>query len=559
MAAVGGQRRLRLIGTCVVLALLAACGVAEPRADSRSQRDPETRTSEPTVEAGRSGARTGGGLVAAAVSDAVSFHPYKVTDAQSRAYQGLVYAGSLLTPNPFEPNQQRPEMAESWSLADDRVTYTFRLRPDLRWSDGYPITSADYKWTFEQARNPDNGFPYLANLKTIVSYEAPDPLTLVVTLEEPLVVGLENVDAIVPLPKHVWERYDWNDPQRNPEILAPTVVSGPFKLKEWQRDSHAIFVANDLYFKGRPNLDSYTIQIVPNAQIAFQKLRAGEVDRAAFEPEYYEQAKRLDHVTVYEWWPARARWSFLGFNLRRAPLQDVNVRRALAYAIDRDLIIERIQLGLARPTYSAFPPTCWCYNPDVPRYDYYPARAKQLLAQAGWTPGPDGILTKDGQRLKLRILYGPNTSKVRERIGAVAQEEFRKVGVEAELQGLEWAAFLDATSSPPFDWDLVVLGWNSTIDPHWSYQIWSESTIPKLNMGGYVNKRVEELFALGSREFDPEQRKKIYQEIQRIIAEDEPYIFLTVDKAFGGVSNRIGGIEVAPVGIDYNIEKWYVK
>jgi len=298
---------------------------------------------------------------------------------------------------------------------------------------------------------------------------------------------------------------------------------------------------------------------VPNQQIAFQKLRAGEVDRASFEPEYYEQAKRLDNVTVYEWWPASAQWSFLGFNLRRPALQDVKVRRALAHAIDRAPIIERIQFNLAQPTYSAFPPTCWCYNPDVPHYDYDPALARQLLAEAGWTPGPDGVLVKDGQRLKLRILYGPNSSKVRERIGTVAQEEFRKIGAEVELQGLEWAAFLDAASSPPFDWDLVVLGWNSTVDPHWSYQIWSESTIPKLNMGAYVNKRVEELYAQGVHEFDLEKRKQIYQEIQQIISDDEPYIFLTVNEAYVGINNRIGGIEVSPLGIDYNIEKWYVK
>jgi peptide/nickel transport system substrate-binding protein len=539
----------------VCLALMAV-GCGGPQVDSSGTR--QSNSEEAASSAGGEG-RVGGSMTVASTVDAVSFHPFKTTDSASSAFRGLIHAEGLLRRDPRNIDRYEPVLAEEWSLSADQVTYTFRLRPDIRWSDGHPITASDFKWTFEQARVPENAFPYVSNFEPIASYEAADPRTLVVTLKEPLAVGLETADAVLPLPRHIWERLDWNDPNRNPEIMAPTVGSGPFKLKEWQRDSHATFVANELFFKGRPKLDTLTVQIVPSAQIAFQKLRAGEVDRAEFQPEDYEQAKRTDSITVYEWWPAAASWSYLGFNLRKPYLQDVNVRRALAHAMDRQLIIDRIQYGLARPTYSAFTPACWCYNPDVPKYDYDPTRARELLAEAGWRPGADGVLTKDGQRLRLRILYGPNTNKVRERIATVAQEEFRKVGVDVEVQGLEWAAFLQAIKSPPFDWDMTVLGWSSTIDPHWMYQVWSEQTIPALNSGAYVNKQVEELFRQGAREFDPDRRKRIYQQIQKTISDEEPYIFLTMNKAYTGISNRIGGIEVSPLGIGYNIEQWYVK
>jgi peptide/nickel transport system substrate-binding protein len=539
----------------VLLALsFLACGTAQTNV---------ARDNPPAPAAGgaaaRAEARQGGSMTLAATVDAVSFHPYKTTDTASSAYQRLVYAGGLLQRNPQNIDTFDGALAESWTLSEDKLTYTFHLRPDIRWSDGHPITAEDFRWTFEQARVPENAYPYVSNFEPIVAYEAPDPRTLTVTLKEPLAVGLENADAIVPLPKHIWERLDWNDPGRNPEIMAPTVGSGPFKLKEWQRDSHATFVANELYVKGRPKLDAYTIQIVGTATVAYEKMRAGEVDQASFPPEYYEQAKRLDNVTVYDWWPAATNWSYLGFNLRKPYLQDVNVRRALAHTIDRQLIIDKIQYGLAQPTYSTFTPTCWCYNPDVPRYEFNFARARELMAQAGWLPGGDGMLAKDGQRLRLRMLYGPNSSKVRERIATVAQEEFRKLGVEVEVQGLEWAAFLQAVKNPPFDWDMTVLGWASTVDPHWMYQVWTEQSIPALNTVGYVNKRVEDLFRMGAREFDRERRKQAYQEIQKIIAEDEPYIFLTMAKDYVGVNNRIGGIEVSPLGIGYNIEQWYVK
>ncbi len=544
----GGALALALV-TCVVV----ACTAAQPNPDP-----PHARPANPVAHPVRTPQR-GGSITIASTVDAVNFHPFKVTDSASRRYQQYVYAGGLVTNDPRNPRQQIPDLAERWSLGDDRVTYTFRLRPDIRWSDGHPITSADFKWTFEQAREPANGFPYVTNFEPIVSYEAPDARTLVVTLKEPLAVGLESADAVRPLPKHIWERLDWNDSSRNPEIMAPTVASGPFKVKEWQRDSHAVFVANDLYFRGRPNIDSLTIQIVGTNQIAFEMLRAGEVDFAGLQPEHYEQAKRMEHVSVYEWWPPDASWSYLGFNLRRPQLQDPRVRRALAHAIDRQPIIERILYNLAQPTYSAFTPACWCYNPDVAKYDYNPERARALLAEAGWLPAADGVLAKDGQRLRIRLLFGPNSSKVRERVGTLAHEEFRKLGVEVELQGLEWAAFLQAIKSPPFDWDMTVLGWSSSVEPHWAHVIWSEKTIPALNAGAYVNKRVEDLFDQGAREFDPGRRTLIYQEIQRIISEDAPYVFLTMDKAWGAVNNRIGGIEVTPLGITHNIEQWYVK
>ena len=554
MVAARLARFARPTALAVAALLVAACTSAQPESAARSSRAPDSGAAS-----AESQPRRGGTITIALSTDGVSFHPYKTTDTASRAYLQLISSAGLLTTDPRDPKQYVPELAESWTLGDDRVTYTFRLRPDIRWSDGHPITSADFKWTFEQARNPENGYPYASNFEPIASYEAPDPHTLVVTLKEPLAIGLENADAVHPLPKHIWERLDWNDPNKNPEIMAPTVASGPFKLKEWQRDSHATFTANDLYFKGRPNLDGITVQIVGTSQVAYEKLRTGEVDRGEIPPEHYEQAKRLDNVTIYEWSPAAATWNFLGFNMRKPHFQDVRVRRALAHAIDRQPIIERIQYGLAQPTYSAFTPACWCYNPDVAKYDYSPERARELLAEAGWLPGADGVVVKDGQRLRLRMLFGPNTNKVRERIATVAHEEFRKIGVDVEIQGLEWAAFLQAIKSPPFDWDMTVLGWSGTVDPHWSYQVWTEKTIPQLNAGAYVNKRVEELFEQGAREFDADRRKAIYHEIQRIISDDAPYVFLTMNKSYAGVSKRVGGVEPTPLGINHNIEQWYIK
>ena len=504
------------------------------------------------------GEKPGGTMTLAQTSDGVSLHPFLVTDTASRAYLSMIYGGSLTTIDP-KTLDTIPEAAKSWSVSDDKLTYTFVLRDDLLWSDGKPITSADYKWTFDQAIKPENKYPYISNLKPIVSYEAPDPKTIVVKLDEPIVVGIETADAVTPLPKHIWETLDWADPSKNPQIMMPTVGSGPYLLKEWQKDTRAVFAANDKYYDGRPNIDTVTYRIVPSTEIAYQMLKAGEIDVSSFSPDSYEEAKKLPNVTVYEWWPAAASWMYLGFNQRRDALKDPEVRRALAHAIDRDAIAEHVMNKLARPIYSGFTPTSWVYNPDVPRYDFNVETAKSMLDQAGWKVGPGGIRQKDGKPLKLRVIYGPNTSKTAERVVTVAQQAWSDVGVEVEVQGMEWGTYLSQLRSEPFDWDINFGVWSATIEPHWMNQIWREDSIPSLNAGAYVNKRVEELFNLGVREFDREKRKAYYQEIQTILSTDAPYVFLTFNMSYTGVSNRIGGIEPTPLGIGYNRDRWFIK
>jgi peptide/nickel transport system substrate-binding protein len=533
------------------LALVVACAVlvAGCSGGPQNERSP-----------GPGQSSSGGGIVVASTAEAVSLHPYKTSDTASTGYQGLVYAGSLLERNPEQIDEFRPSMAESWTVSDDHVTYTFKLRPYLVWRDGQPLTADDFKWTFDQASKPENAYPYITNFEEIESYEAPDPRTIQVRLKEPLAVGLEMSDGVTPLPRHIWEKLDWNNPETNPQIMNPTVGSGPFLLKEWARDDHATFVANEHYYKGQPKLASYTVRIAGDPRVAFQWLRTGEVDESSFSPDDYAEAKRLDNVSVYEWWPATGNWSYIGFNLRQPMLQDKQVRQALAYAIDRKTIIERVMYGLAEPTFSAYGPNCWCYNPDVPHRDYDPAKAKQLLDDAGWRPGADGVRVKDGQRLHLRLVYGPQSSKVRTALASITQDSFKQVGVEVEITGLEWGAYLQSIRTPPFNnWDVNVGGWQATIDPHWMYQIWSEDNIPDLNQGAYKNPELEKLFQQGSREFDQAARKRTYGEIQSILTEDQPYIFLYVDKSFAGLNKRIGGIKPSALGLDWNLEEWYTR
>ncbi|MCB9155927.1 MAG: hypothetical protein H6645_02280 [Caldilineaceae bacterium] len=589
------------VGLMALAAVLYACGSASnsPTTNSNSAAPAATNTSAPAADAAtatpdasqdtvkqvveQSGAaqatqmqgisvtsdedvvspRThlGGEYHDVATADAVSFHPYLTTDTTSGSYQGMVWAGGLLR---LDENtlEYKPNMAESYEISDDGLTFTFHLRHDMLWSDGEPITAQDFKWTYDQVKNPDNGFPYLSQLDFITAYEAPDDYTLQITIDQVYAPALGQMSGLItPLPKHIWEKLDWQDPEKNPEINSPTVVSGPYKLIEWKRDQYATFEANDKYwYHGAPNISKYTIEIVPDQDVAYQKMKSGESDTGDITPEKLDEARKLPNINVYEWWPAAARWSYIGLNMREGfATSDINVRHGLSYAIDKNLLTDQVMLGQAKRLCSIYPETSWVYNPDVPCFDYDVQKATDAFAQAGYTLKDGQMVDKDGKQLELKLIYGPNTSKVRELMAVTVQDYLSKIGVKVDIQALEWSSFLDALHAAQPDWDMYIGGWSATIEPHIMYTIWSEENIPDLNSVAYINKDVEKLFEEGGATYDTAVRKEKYGEVQKIIAEDQPYIFLFYQKAWSGQNKRIQGIEPTALGIGWNSEDWYIE
>ncbi len=502
----------------------------------------------------------GGEYRSTSISDLVNFHPYLTTDTASSSAQANVYDGSLLR---YDENTLDliPNMAESYSISEDGLTYTYVLREGIEWSDGTPLTAYDFEWTWNQVTKPENEYPYLSNFADITSYKALDERTIEIQVREPYCPALTlTSSAITPLPQHIWEELDWKDPESNPEINKPTVTSGPYQLEEWVRDAYSVYEANENYwYHGAPNITRLVDEIVPDPDISYQKLKSGEADTGTILPENLEEARQLPNVTVYEWWPARASWSYIGLNLRRegAPTQDINVRHGIAYAIDKDLITEEIMEGQAKRQCSAFPDTSWAYNPDVPCYDYDPDQAIAEFEKSGYTFDGTTMLTPEGEPLTLKLIYGPNTNKVRELIALQTQNDLAQIGIEVEIQAMEWASYLDATKQAD-DWDMFILGWSSTVEPQFMYQIWAEENIPDLNAVGYINPEVEALFDEAGRNCALEDRQAAFGEIQRILAEDMPYVFLYYSKTWSGQSNRVAGIDPKPVGIAWNSLEWYI-
>ncbi|MDR2443533.1 MAG: ABC transporter substrate-binding protein, partial [Deltaproteobacteria bacterium] len=251
-------------------------------------------------------------------------------------------------------------------------------------------------------------------------------------------------------------------------------------------------------------------------------------------------------------------YTYLAFNLKDPRFSDVRVRKAIALAIDKQEIIDGVLLGFGTPANGPFKTDMWAYNPAVKPYPYDPQQAKKLLNEAGWTDSDgDNYVDKNGQKFVLTILTNQG-NRVREQTGIIIQARLKDVGIEVKLLTIEWAALLkDFIDKRNFE--ALIMGWTIPLDPD-LFDVWNSTKINpgELNFISYNNAEVDELIDRGRFTIDREIQKQSYFRIQEIFYEDVPYVFLFVPESLVAISNRIIGPEVAPAGLGYNLNKWYV-
>lgn len=323
-------------------------------------------------------------------------------------------------------------MATSWEISDDGLTYTFHLHPDVKWHDGTPLTAADVQFTFAKIRDPQLASRFTLSFRAVKAGQTPNPSTVVVTLKEPDPVFFPHLWVGI-IPKHIWEKEDF---ATSPYNVNP-IGSGPWKLKEWVRGGHMLFEANPGYFKGRPYLDRMIVKVIPDATVAFAALEEGDVHYFPFAgviggPPYQlvNRLKRNANLEVKAYEVDATQRLF--FRNDKPPFDDLRVRQAVAHAIDKRFIVEKLLHGYGQITQSEVSAVLqWAHNPHVPQYAYDVAKANQLLDEAGYPRGPDGI------RFRTRIYGNPG---VRAILSEILKEQFKAVGIAAEVVIQEWTA-----------------------------------------------------------------------------------------------------------------------
>jgi peptide/nickel transport system substrate-binding protein len=497
----------------------------------------------------------GGQLILSENQEAKSFHPFLVTDVYSSNYRALHFASLMQRDSKAE---LKGVLASDWKISDDQLTITINLKKDLKWSDGNPITADDVQFTFDRFIKKENDYPFLSTWAQVASLKAASPTQVVVKMKEVFAPILDNFtgrDGTV-LPKHIWEKLNWKD---NPEMQKPTVGSGPFLLEEWKRDDHATFKANPTYTLGKPHLDRLIWKVYPNSTAQFAAQRNGEVDLGAITADNYPDAKNQPNLKLTVYQTVGGSITYVGFNNTKPELQDVKVRRAMTYALDRKTVIDKVNNGLSVPLESWIGPKSPFYDKNVEKdaYNYDPAKAKALLDEAGWKVGADGIREKDGKKLKLRYL-GSTGSKIIQDVFTYYQQYWKAVGIDVVPDFQEFQSLLARLNTPNRDYDLWTLGWNAGYDPDGSMSHFAKDTSFS-KRSKYDNPRVQALIKQGTQTFDFNKRKQAYDEIQEILHKDQPYLFGWVAKSVVANSSKVGGLDVGLLGWYQNQQDWYSK
>jgi len=491
-------------------------------------------------------------LVEGSIGDASNLIPLLATDNASHSISGLIFNGLVKYDRDLNIVG---DLAESWDISKDGLVITFRLRKGVRWHDGQPFTAEDVLFTYRLTIDPKTPTAYAGDFLKVKKAEVLDSHTFRVTYDKPFAPALMSWGSSV-MPKHLMEG---TDVTKSPLARHP-IGTGPYRFKEWKTGQKIALVYNPDYFEGRPFIDGRVMRIIPDMATMFLELRARGIDQMGLTPlQYTRQTENRyfrSHFRKYRY--LSFSYTYLGFNLQNPMFADRRVRQALAYAVNKEELIDGILLGLGREATGPFKPGTWQYNADVKRYPYDPNKARELLAEAGWrdTDG-DGILDRKGQRFEFELLVNQG-NEVRAKTAEIVQRRLAETGISVKIRIIEWAAFIKEFINKR-RFDAVILGWTIPMDPD-LYDVWhSSKTGPsELNFVTYKSEEVDALLEKGRGTFDRAERKRCYDRIQEILAEDQPYIFLYVPDALPIFNARVRGIDPAPIGIGHNVIRWYV-
>ncbi|MFM8831131.1 MAG: peptide-binding protein, partial [Spartobacteria bacterium] len=399
----------------------------------------------------------------------------------------------------------------------------FHLRKNVRWHDGAPFTSKDAAFTYRAIMDDATASPRKPDFDLILKVEAPDEHTFRVTYRKPYSPALESW-MISLLPSHLLE----GKPQSwwTQNFNRTPIGTGAFRFAEWKTNEFIRLERNPDYFDAPgPWLEGIVYRFMPDQLTLRLAFETRQVDFWGAEPwtvNAFVDDQRFDVFTS-----PTSSYTYIGWNLKRPLFQDPLVRRALAHAVDVPSMVRFILYGHGLQSTGLFTPQMWFFNPSIHPFAYDPEKARALLAEAGWSPGPDGILQKNGERFSFTLITN-NGNEVRRDIATLTQDGLKQLGIEVKVELYEWAVFLKNHINKG-DFDAMVLGW-SLGNGYDQFQIWhsSQANPEQLNVVGYKSAKADRLLDEIRQEYNREKIIRMAGDLQRTIYEDQPYLFLYV-------------------------------
>ncbi len=496
----------------------------------------------------------GGSLVNAMAGEPSNLIAMIAGDSASSAIAGNIF-NSLVK---YDENlDYAPDLAESWIISNNQKTITFKLKKDLKWADGAPLTSEDVLFTWKLITDPNTRTPYGSDYQLVINASTPDALTFRITYATSYAPALDTWTALHILPKHILKDEDIN---KTFFSRKPT-GSSFYRLEEWISGQQLVLKTNKNSTLGTPLINKLISRIIPDTSSQFLELTADNIDLMNINPIQYQRVfparKDLQQkIALYK--ELGNGYTYLGFNLKKEPFSDIRVRQALNYAIDKDEVIKGVLLGLGEPISSPYKPGTRWNNPKLSPYPYKPEKALKLLSDAGYIKNSNGLLEKNGKPLKFEIIT--NQNKQREMTAVLIQRRLQEIGIEVSIRVIEWASFVNRFIKTG-DFDVVVLGWGLSLDPD-QFNIWhsSQQGPGQFNFLGYENKEVDKLLELGRKELNPLKREKIYHKFSKYLLEDSPIVYLYAGYGLSAVHKRVKGIKkpAPPAGIYHNNYDWFI-
>ncbi len=496
-----------------------------------------------------------------------------------------------------------PALAESWTVSEDGKIYDFTLRPGLKWSDGEPLTADDVVFSYRDVTF-NNAIPAssrdtfrIGPQGLLPTVEKLDSRRVRFTLPEPFAPFLTSTSQGVVdiLPAHILkESVTTQDAEGNPLFLSTwttstppeqIVCNGPYRLKQFLPSQRVVFERNPYYWRkdaagnAQPYIEQLVWQVIESSDNQLLQFRSGGLDLIGVGADEFSLMKREEkrgNFTIYEGGPALGT-SFLSFNLNRAsrqgkPLVDpikskwfntVEFRQAVAYAIDRDTMINNIFQGLGELQTSPLPVQSPFYaGPEdgVPVYEYNPDRAKALLEKAGFRYTPAGELQdSDGNRVRFTLITNSG-NKTREAMGAQIKQDLAKIGIQVDFQPISFNALVTKLGDS-LDWEAHLLGFTAGLEPNGGAVVWlldgslhafNQQALPGQEpLTGWVaadwEKAIADIYVKAAQEVDVEKRKALYRESQRLTMEYLPFIYLVNPYNLGAVRNTIQGVRYSGI------------
>ncbi len=466
-------------------------------------------------------------LVMLIESSPTNLDPRIGIDAQSERIDNLIFDDLLSRGDDLNV---APGLAERWEIPNP-LTYVFHIHTGAKFHDGRQLTSRDVKWTFDSLLQGKIRSTKAAVYKFVDRIEAPDESTVIFRMKEPDATLLWNLSdgamGVVP--------YGSGD-----EMTLHPIGSGPFKFVSAETDREVVLERNDDYWGQKAKVVRVRFAVVPDETTEALELRKGSGDIAinSLTPDTVVALARSPNLAVET--GDGTRLAYLGFNLRDPILRDVRVRQAIAYVLDRRPMIEYLWRGEAQPARSILPTQSWAYNGDVPAYQFDPAKARQLLDAAGYS------LVKG---VRFHITMKTSTDANTRLMVAVMQQQLREVGIVLDIRSFEFATFFSDVQHGAFQmYGLRWIGGNEDPDI-FEYAFHSSKFPPNgANRNYYSNPKVDALIDRARQEVDPALRKPLYTEVQRILAEDLPYINLWYLDNVLVHTKRVQGIKLNPAG-----------